>query len=716
MTQLAQLSTNARASASAGAELHRIPRSQTLYYAFLSYSHRDEQMATWIQQELEQFRVPRALAGRLTENGVIPKRLAPIFRDRHELAAADDLSEEIEAALSCSQFLVVLCSPESARSRWTNAEIEYFKRRRPNGCVLAAIVAGEPFASELPGREAEECFPPALLQKYDRRGRPTGRRAEPLAADLRGDSDDRRLGLLKLIAGMLGVGLDELVQRETTQRHRKFAWLAAASLAGMAITSGLAITAIQSRDEARDQRREAEGLVAFMLGDLKDKLEPIGRLDALDGVGARVLAYYSKQDASELSNAALLQRSRALSLTAQVAYQRGNVAQAERLYGQALTGTAEGLRRSPDDPERLFDHAQNVFWIGELARKRGAIGQAEAAFREYKRLADRMVALQPDNLKWRMELAYARSNLGIALFLQRRFAEAERLFAESIAASSSLAAIDPSNTEYSRATANQLAWLADAQAALGQLDRAIATRQQQIALLARLAREQGADVRVSEYRVPALQGLGLLLLVRDQPEAGAGQLRLAVEEAERLMRLEPDSATWKGLAAAAQLELGKTLLAMGRVQEASREIRAGCGLTADYLARTSNVARSATLRTSCLTSRARLALATGANVEALTLAERALASARSERSGDWITDPRYSVAAAYRLIGDIQQRTGDAKAANAAWSAGLAQLPENFTERPREMSERVELLKRLRRTDQAQPLVDRLAAIGFKAA
>ena len=37
-----------------------------------------------------------------------------------------------------------------------------------------------------------------------------------------------------------------------------------------------------------------------MLGDLRDKLEPLGRLDVLDAVGARALAYYEKQDKSAL--------------------------------------------------------------------------------------------------------------------------------------------------------------------------------------------------------------------------------------------------------------------------------------------------------------------------------------------------------------------------------------------------------------------------------
>src|SRR6185437_14728591 len=182
------------------------------------------------------------------------------------------------------------------------------------GCVLAAVLSGEPFASDIPGREEEECFPPALRFKYDRRGHRTAKRAEPLAADFREDGEGRRLAFLKLVAGMLGVGLDELVQRETTRRQRRLAYLAAASIAGMAVTSTLAVTAIQARNEAREQRREAEGLVEFMVGDLRAKLEPIGKLDALDGVGSRVLAYYKRQDATKLPDDALLQRSQALNL------------------------------------------------------------------------------------------------------------------------------------------------------------------------------------------------------------------------------------------------------------------------------------------------------------------------------------------------------------------------------------------------------------------
>ena len=30
------------------------------YFAFLSYSHRDEELADWLHRELEEYRVPRA--------------------------------------------------------------------------------------------------------------------------------------------------------------------------------------------------------------------------------------------------------------------------------------------------------------------------------------------------------------------------------------------------------------------------------------------------------------------------------------------------------------------------------------------------------------------------------------------------------------------------------------------------------------------------------
>ena len=51
----------------------------------------------------------------------------------------------------------------------------------------------------------------------------------------------------------------------------------------------------------------------------------------------------------------------------EIANTRGDLDGALRRYREALASTAEQLRRDPDDPERLFDHAQNVY-LGRLYR------------------------------------------------------------------------------------------------------------------------------------------------------------------------------------------------------------------------------------------------------------------------------------------------------------------------------------------------------------
>ena len=677
------------------------------YFAFLSYSHADSAEADWLHQELERFRVPSTLAGRLTANGVIPKRLTPIFRDRHELAAGESLTEEIRVALAVSRCLIVLCSPAAAKSKWTNAEIESFKRMHPDGCVIAAIIAGEP------GRKGDDCFPNALTQQYDRRGRPTGRRAEPLAADLRGSGDGKRLGLLKIIAGILGVGLDDLVQRDHLRRQRRLAAITGGSFLGMLVASGLAVTAIQARDAARDQRREAESLVEFMVVDLRKKLEPIGRLDALDGVGSRVLQYYGKQDPSELSDRGLEQRSSALNMLAQVALLRGNLTEAQQLSQQASAGTAERLRRSPEDPQRLFDHAQNIFWDGEIARNRGQMAEAEADYREYKRLADKMVALDPNNLKWRMEVLYANENLGIVLLNQRRFAEASGQFETALHAMESLSAVDPSNRDYQKELANALYWIAESQRSEGNFGGAIAARERQLSLIDRLLGD-GSDVELRRQSMVAHLSLGVLFGEQSQPKAAIDDLQSTITEADRLVPLDPTNAVWKMVAANARLELAKDLLALGREEDAGRQIMAGCGLVTGLRARGADTGRVRVIQTDCLMMRARLALASDQTAEASSAAENAVRSATTEHQ-DPVTD-RYRIALACLLQGNVRQRAGASSSATAAWNAGLGQLPAGAAERPWEMNVRAELLRRLGRSAEARPLTARLAAIGYRSA
>ena len=203
------------------------------YRAFISYSHRDARWASWLHTALETYRPPKPLVGKVIARGEVPKRLSPIFKDREELPSAVDLGALVNAALEASACQIVICSPNSAKSRWVNEEILAFKRLGREDPIFSLIVAGEPNATDMPGREQEECFPPALRFKLGANGEIGEVRTEPIAADARPGKDGKHRAALKLIAGLLGVGFDTLRQREQQRRNRRLFAFSCVAMVGM---------------------------------------------------------------------------------------------------------------------------------------------------------------------------------------------------------------------------------------------------------------------------------------------------------------------------------------------------------------------------------------------------------------------------------------------------------------------------------------------------
>ena len=240
------------------AEPHDRQDGAYAYRAFISYSHRDKDLAQRLHRQVESYRIPSKLIDKVTGVGKVPRRLRPIFRDREELPASGDLSAELSAALRQSMFLVVICSPAAAKSRWVNEEILQFKRVHGDSRVLAVVADGEPNASDVPGQEDQECFPHALRYRMGADGELSDIPAEPIAADVRREADGPRLATQKLIAGLTGLKLDELVQRETQRRVAQATTIAAGAVVGMVFTGGLAFYANSLRIEANKQRTIAQ--------------------------------------------------------------------------------------------------------------------------------------------------------------------------------------------------------------------------------------------------------------------------------------------------------------------------------------------------------------------------------------------------------------------------------------------------------------------------
>ena len=450
---------------------------QRRYKAFISYSWADKRWANWLHRTLELYRTPKDLIGQQTAFGPVPRSMPPIFKDREEESAGGGIGAAIEAALEASQCLIVLCSPRSAQSQWVNREVAWFKVHKPDAPILALVIDGEPGASLSQNPAGAECFPKTLLFEVDQDLQPTTTLEDPpLAADARKSGDGRRLAKLKLVAALLGVGLDNLVRRDDRRKAVRRRWVMSGLSAITLAMAGLTFVALNQRDQARIaqtraeeaqseaefQRDEAQKLVEFMLTDLRDRLDAVGRLDVLEAVGTRALDFYGNQDPERLDPDALGRRARAQLLLGEIDNGRGDLTAALIAYEAAAETTAEQLRRAPDSGQQIYDHAQSVFWVGYIAWQRGDIEKAQTYFNQYYDLSARLAALDPENTDWRNELIYAHSNLGTLAIDQGDPAAAEAQFAEALDLVIGLVGEKPETLQAVMDLGDAYSWLAEA--------------------------------------------------------------------------------------------------------------------------------------------------------------------------------------------------------------------------------------------------------------
>ncbi len=366
------------------------------YKAFISYSHADSARAEWLLKSLEAYKIPSNLIGRATEHGPVPERLAPIFRDRDELPAAGRMTERLFDALHSSEFMIVLCSPKAAQSKLVNREIAEFKSKRDDGHILGLIVDGIPFSDD-PSRE---CFPDALLHNFHTDGVKAGLSAEGLAADIRPEADGKRMGLMKIIAGMLGVGLNDLVQRDEKRRQQRLAIGSLAAMASLLVMGGLTFNAIDAREaaeqaaqtaqakstEAEQRLVENEQLTHFMMNNVYEELLAIGSLDSLEVITNEILAYYQKRDIASLNEKQMTSLTGARLRLGQMLDRRGDSERAERIFEETLKLSRGFYARQPESGFAMHRLSTNLFFTGYLADRQGRLDRAETDYRERLKL------------------------------------------------------------------------------------------------------------------------------------------------------------------------------------------------------------------------------------------------------------------------------------------------------------------------------------------
>jgi hypothetical protein len=186
------------------------------YFAFISFQNADAREAVRLQHAIESYRLPAVLC----RQNSVPRRIRPLYCYINDMHAGEELMQELKQRMENSRFLIVVCSPRSAKSVYVNSGIEYFISLGRRDSIIPIIIDGVPYSSD----PETECFPEALRRHFPKHADPLQDHSI-LGINVREAGVSRRQAydraMLMVVARMLQLDFDGLLLREKQRRRRR---------------------------------------------------------------------------------------------------------------------------------------------------------------------------------------------------------------------------------------------------------------------------------------------------------------------------------------------------------------------------------------------------------------------------------------------------------------------------------------------------------------
>lgn len=381
-------------------------------------------------------------------------------------------------------------------------------------------------------------------------------------------------------AAQVAAALRTWLERPRLEARRRWRWRMAAlvGLALLALASAMGWLALQARRanaEAEIRRTQAEDLVGYLLGELRDRLAEVGRLDLLDGVNQRARAYFDAIPPERETVAELAARLRFLRSLADVDVQRGQFKPAEALMRRALVDAEARRRRLPNDETALEMVAEIRAWLGLTLMEQGR--PAEEAIAEFAAvipLREHMVQVLPERPDVVQAYAMAYNNRAAALQNAERWAESQADLEHSIALLKPLLASGYETSKMRSDIAVALGWLSTAQEEQGDLQGAARSRDEGVEMITALqASEGGSVIWMQDLSVALTYQAGLRSQLGQDAQA-LDAMHRACELNAQALRRDPDNPQHQRGLAVCQLRRAGPELDLAQVDAASASVDA----------------------------------------------------------------------------------------------------------------------------------------------
>jgi eukaryotic-like serine/threonine-protein kinase len=307
--------------------------------------------------------------------------------------------------------------------------------------------------------------------------------------------------------------------------------VAAALILGLTASTWEAIRARRSERAAAVERGKAEDLLAFMVGELYNRVKKVGRLDILEPVVDKEMAYFAALAPRDRSDAAIARNATALTQIGEIRKTQARYSEAIAAFTDAYNSAAALSARHPKDWELLFNRGQAEYWIGSVHQARGESELEEKWFQQYLDTAKALVALDPARSESIGELAWGYHNVATARTERRDAAGALANFKAELVQLNIMIAGDIGDVDLLYRIADAHSWMAEVDDWQGDFKEALSEYHYQESLMRRIIETEPKR----PYWRERLAESALLLQV--DLNASIGQIELAKKELEEAQNI-----------------------------------------------------------------------------------------------------------------------------------------------------------------------------------
>jgi len=486
---------------------------------------------------------------------------------------------------------------------------------------------------------------------------------------------------------------------------------------GIVASTWLAIEATRARTQAQQRRAQAEDLIGFMIGDLRGKLEPVGRLDILDDVGAKALDYFDSLAPEELTDEERYRLSTTLTQIGEVRFAQGSLDGAWEALEPALELARGVVAADPEQTDWQLGLGAIHFWLGYVHWQREDLQMALEEFFAYLDVAEELVSIDPDNLEFQLERGYAHSNIGFVRQQQGDLAGALAQFELCLAIEQQIADADPGNLDIRFDLADSHNAVGLVLQDQGHLREALQHFMADLSIKESLVEANPDNATWRQQLAVSKLLVAVTLEVMGDTEGALAHRRAAEEILLILTERDPTNTRWRRGLAEARASLGRDLHALGDVDSAAEEIGASVVLFDELVASDPSNTR---WQRDAATARIALGsvLATGGDIDAAmrqaNAARDALTAVLEENPADG--SAQRLLGDAHLLAGRIHARRGDQALAETSWQlAGDVIEPLLLDAEDRAVVVLwARTLIHLGRFDEVAPIIAELDDIGYR--